>query len=261
MKTKICLLTGVLALTAIPNLFPNTAFAQARVVVVEPATLLPTLQQAYVTLSSANHDYQGHRAPAMKEIAAAAALLGRDVTGDGRGREPQTLSDLQIRSVQMSLLTVGRSNPSGVRQTDLARHINAAVRELSLALIAETDPKAPKPAGKVEVVAVENAVTTNAVEVSSLQRIYEVLAQANHDYKGHRAAAMERIAKASKALGGPITGDGRGKENQATSDEQLQQAQTLLVQVRDSFTANDPKKVLNEMNGAVSELSTALSIK
>jgi hypothetical protein len=228
---------------------------------VNSATLLPTLQSAYATLAKADHDYHGHRVAAMKDIADAALVLGKDLTGDGKAAEPQALSDLQIRSVEMSLLGVGRGAPPGPKHDSIVSHINSAIEQLNLALATETDPKADAPPAGGGERKIPNAVGNNSVEIASLTRIYEILRVADHDYKGHRVLAMRAIARAAKILGAQLTGDGRVNEAQAASDAQLHQSQDLLEQVRASFAASDPKAVLADIDDAVKELTTALSIK
>jgi len=227
-----------------------------------PTQLIATLQEAYTTLSKGDHDYQGHRAAAMKDISDAAKLLGsKELTGDGKGSEPQTLSDLQLRSVQMSLLSVGRGAPAGTTHNGVVEHINGAIHQLTLALEAEANPKAPAPPPGTKPLPVPDSVGTNAVETASLARIYDILRVADHDYKGHRVTAMAAIARASRLLGGNLAGDGRGHEAQTVSDAQLHQAATLLGQVEKSFAASDPKSVLTDLTEAVNQLNIALSIK
>jgi len=265
MNTKSRLAVVILALIYLAA-SPTNAVAQnaPTPTPANPAALVATLQQAYVTLGEADHDYHGHRDAAMKDIAAAALLLGTDITGNGHGGETQALSDLQIRSVQMSLLGVGRSAPAGANHNQIVGHINGAIRQLSLALATES-PQAGGasggtgggPAGGGP----ENVVANNTIEIASLERIYQILTMGNHDYKGHRVRAMRAIARACKILGGQIAGDGHTKENQSASDALLHQAQTLLEQVANSFASNDPKNVSKDLNEAVQQLSTALSVK
>jgi FAD/FMN-containing dehydrogenase len=104
-------------------------------------------------------------------------------------------------------------------------------------------------------------VGDNTIEIAALERIYEVVAAANHNYAGHRGAAMGAISRAARALGGSVEGQiGKGDENQALSDQQLRFGLTLLGQVRDSFAAEDPKNVLNDLRVAVNQLGAALSV-
>ena len=260
MNTKTRLSVGILALACLTAPFPAPLFAAdppARPAA-DPAALIQTLDEAYGTLSTADHDYHDHRALAMKEIADAAKVLGGDLTGNGRGGEPQKLSDLQLRSVQMSLVGVGREAPKGQpKHHDIVLHINAAIREITAAIDPESDASRHD-TGDVQAV---NAINSNTIEVSSLERIYEVLTQANHDYKGHRVKAMQAIQRACNVLGGHISGDGKAKEAQAASDADLHQSHKLLKQVLESFATNDPKSVTHDLTIAEDELRTALAIK
>ncbi len=87
------------------------------------------LRQAYTTLERADHDYKGHRIEAMKQIEAAGKALGVKVRGDGKGHEPQGLSDAQLRTAQ-GLLEQARAELKGKP----LRHVNNAIHQLSIAL-------------------------------------------------------------------------------------------------------------------------------
>lgn len=103
------------------------SFGQSLVAGPSPAAGL--LVQAYTTLEQANHDYKGHRVAAMKQIEAAARLLGADVHGNSKVREKQGLSDAQLRTAQ-GLLQEARSGLSGKP----LRHVKKALHQLSIAL-------------------------------------------------------------------------------------------------------------------------------
>jgi hypothetical protein len=90
-----------------------------------------------------------------------------------------------------------------------------------------------------------------------LRQAYTALAQADHDYKGHRIKAMHHIEAAGKSLGVAVRGDGKGHEKQGESDAQLRTAQGLLQQASAGLSG----KPLRLVNKALAELSTALSIK
>jgi len=90
-----------------------------------------------------------------------------------------------------------------------------------------------------------------------LDDAYATLAQADHDYKGHRVKAMKQIELAVQELGGKISGKGRGHEPQATSDAQLRAAQTLLQQAGSGLSG----KALKHVNAAIAQINTALAIK
>jgi hypothetical protein len=91
------------------------------------------LRQAYGILASGDHDYKGHRVKAMKATEAAAKKLGVNLHGDGKGHEPQALSDAQLRNAQ-SLLQQLRSSVSGRGQKKVVKHVDHAIKEISIAL-------------------------------------------------------------------------------------------------------------------------------
>lgn len=43
-----------------------------------------------------------------------------------------------------------------------------------------------------------------------LREAYDILARADHDYKGHRAKAMHEIEAAGKLIGMNVKGEGKG---------------------------------------------------
>ena len=90
-----------------------------------------------------------------------------------------------------------------------------------------------------------------------LTQAYATLSVADHDYKGHRIAAMKQIEAAGVVLGVKVQGDGKGHEQQGTSDEQLRTAQGLLQQAVPNLTG----KALKHVNKAIEQISTALTIK
>ena len=90
-----------------------------------------------------------------------------------------------------------------------------------------------------------------------LVQAYTTLSAADHDYKGHRVAAMRHIEAAAKLLGVNLKGDGKGHEKQAVSDAQLRAAQTALQQAAAVLSGPAQKHV----EKAEKELSIALSIK
>jgi hypothetical protein len=96
-------------------------------------------------------------------------------------------------------------------------------------------------------------------EGEMLREAYNILARADHDYKGHRAKAMHEIEAAGKLIGMNVKGEGKGHENQAASDAQLHHAQELLVQVSANMAGQ--KKVHNHVEAAIKHLGIALSIK
>jgi cob(I)alamin adenosyltransferase len=93
--------------------------------------------------------------------------------------------------------------------------------------------------------------------LATLDAAYATLAQADHDYKGHRVRAMKQIEQAVKELGGTISGKGKGHEPQGTSDAQLRAAQELLQQASAGLSG----KPLKHVNAAIAQLNTALAIR
>ena len=91
--------------------------------------VIPTLDQAYGLLRTADHDYKGHRARAMHNIEAAVRELGARVSGDGRGKEKQGASDTQVRDAQ-SLLAQVVGQVAGKAHT----HVEDAIKQLGIAL-------------------------------------------------------------------------------------------------------------------------------
>jgi hypothetical protein len=93
------------------------------------ASAVPLLENAYTTLASADHDYKGHRAHAMKQIQLAVNELGGKVKGDGKGHEPQATSDAQLRTAK-GMLQQALPSLSGKP----LQHVNAAIRQIDEAL-------------------------------------------------------------------------------------------------------------------------------
>lgn len=96
-------------------------------------------------------------------------------------------------------------------------------------------------------------------EAQLLQQAYDALRVADHDYQGHRIKAMHHIEEASKALGSPIRGDGKGDEPQGESDSQLKKAQGLLQQITSERATHGNAGL--HLKGALTELATALALK
>src|SRR5580704_8115865 len=97
----------------------------------------------------------------------------------------------------------------------------------------------------------------SATAITQLTQAYAALSVADHDYKGHRAAAMKQIEIAAKELGVTLGGDGKGHEKQVTSDHQLQAATTLLQQALGGL----PPKAQKHVSKALEDLTAALAIK
>src|ERR1017187_1005633 len=91
-----------------------------------------------------------------------------------------------------------------------------------------------------------------------LTQAYSALAAADHDYQGNRVRAMKQIEIAAKILGVTLSGDGKVKEVQTTSDQQLHTAQALLQQ---AVAAGLRPKPQEHVDNALAFLTTALAIK
>jgi hypothetical protein len=107
--------------------------------------LAQELHQVRHTLSVANHDYNGHRVKAMHEIHQAVHQLKKEAHLRGQkgtpaapgGAEPQPVSDAQIADSTKALaglLAQVNSLPATPRRAQAAGHINAAIKQLGLAL-------------------------------------------------------------------------------------------------------------------------------
>lgn len=91
------------------------------------------LRQAYIILATGDHDYKGHRVRAMHQVEAAADLLGMDVRGDAKDKQPQPLSDAKLREAQGLLQSVlGASEVKS--QKRVSKHITEAINQISTAL-------------------------------------------------------------------------------------------------------------------------------
>lgn len=104
---------------------------------------------------------------------------------------------------------------------------------------------------------VTSAQARPANSVVLLNDAYATLANAKHDYKGHRVEAMKQIELALGEIGEKISGHGHAHEPQAASDAQLRAAQRLLEQARAGLSA----KAYKHVEGAIKQISIALSIR
>ena len=128
----------------------------------------------------------------------------------------------------------------------------------------------------VQAISARSAKATNAGNSTTLlHEALATLAEADHDYKGHRVAAMKQIHLAlgghagKNHVGGQVATathvhhsatakhTGKGNESQATSDAQLRQAQGLLQRASHEVSG----VALQHVNAAISDINTALSIR
>lgn len=108
----------------------------------------------------------------------------------------------------------------------------------------------------------QSLIRLGGSEVATLMQAYDTLSVADHDYKGHRVHAMKAIEAACKLLGTNIAGEGKGKEKQTLSDEQLRGVLASIQQVRGSLAAGGAQpQVIKHLDVAINQLTIALSIK
>ena len=134
-------------------------------------------------------------------------------------------------------------------------------------------------AGLAQAKTIRSAKNHSASSVTLLDEALSTLAEADHDYKGHRVDAMKQIHLALREMGGTHHGrghatahashgtahvhhsahkaGGKGGESQAVSDKQLRTAQGLLQQASGEVSG----AVLQHVNAAIAQLNTALSIR
>jgi hypothetical protein len=110
-----------------------------------------------------------------------------------------------------------------------------------------------------------------ATPVSLLENAHATLAQADHDYNGHRVLAMREIPPAVHELTGTFNGKvrahvhlrhtgkiiGKGREAQNTSDAQMRVAENMLQQASAGLSGH----AFQHVNSALAQLNTALSIR
>ena len=107
----------------------------------------------------------------------------------------------------------------------------------------------------------ETVQFSNSAEAAKLHRAYRILAFGDHDYKGHRAAAMNQVKKAAELLGVDLKGDDKDRISQALSDTELREARGLLVDILGSAEVKDQKKISSHIEGAIKQIDTALAIR
>jgi hypothetical protein len=119
-------------------------------------------------------------------------------------------------------------------------------------------------------VAAQQYAAAVATVVRELHQVKVLLERADHDYKGHRAAAVKEITQAVHALVPHHKGKGKGKspmgggEPQALSDAQLREAVKALGKVAAQLSALPGPRAataLGHVGAAVKDLEIALTIK
>lgn len=135
----------------------------------------------------------------------------------------------------------------------------------------DAKPATAKAAKKVAQASKGQTKATSATIIKELERVRSQLNKADHDYKGHRAAAVHQVTHAIHLLqhgkhhpnpGQHFTG-GHHKEPQAKSDAQLRQAiQELDVIARQLQSTNGQHhaKAIAAVHRAVQDLHQALKV-
>jgi hypothetical protein len=91
-----------------------------------------------------------------------------------------------------------------------------------------------------------------------LRRAYWLLSEADRDYKGHRAKAIEEVKKAGDIIGMDLHGEGWGGEHQVWSDERLREARQLLIDVAEK---SGGAREHEHLRIAIHELDRALEVR
>jgi hypothetical protein len=94
-----------------------------------------------------------------------------------------------------------------------------------------------------------------------LVHAYVLLKKADHDYDGHRVAAMKEIESAGKELGLKLEGDDTDKERQWKSDERVTEARRLVLIAHVKLETKDRERVEDRLVKAIKELNAALKVK
>ncbi len=118
------------------------------------------LKEAFILMAMANHDYQGHRAKAMRQVEAAVRILDASIMHHGTNgqkvvahqqdieaartaflakhqgavHEPQALSDLQMRHALQRLVNVEVAVAKLKQKDGVLGHLKNAIREINIAL-------------------------------------------------------------------------------------------------------------------------------
>jgi hypothetical protein len=124
-------------------------------------------------------------------------------------------------------------------------------------LLAVTSPQTTAVQGS-PTVQLETVQFSNSAEADMLHRAYRILAWGDHDYHGHRAAAMKQVKQAADLLGLDLTGDDKHREMQVLSDDQLRNARDLLIHVRDSSYVKGQDRISRHVQSAIDQINKAL---
>lgn len=88
---------------------------------------------AYDILASSDHDYGGHRVKAMRQVEAAAKLLGVKLHGDDHDRQHQVISDEKMQSAA-NLLSQVLENAAVKGEPRISKHVSEAINQINRGL-------------------------------------------------------------------------------------------------------------------------------
>lgn len=100
----------------------------------------------------------------------------------------------------------------------------------------------------------------NSAEADMMRRAYRILASGDHDYRGHRMAAMSQIHKAADLLGLDLRGDDKDREKQVLSDDRLREARGLIEHVLGASEVKSQKRIAHHVELAIKEIDLALRV-
>jgi hypothetical protein len=201
------------------------------------------LVHAFYLLKTANHDYGGHRKLAMAEVEAAGRGLGLELGGDLPERERQWQSDARLAEARR-LLRHAREKLEKRDRDRVADRVEKAIREIDAALRAPVAPVVLAESPREELI-----------------HAFHLLKTANHDYGGHRRAAMAEVEAAGRGLGLELGGDVPDRERQWQSDARLAEARRLLLDAREKLELRDRDRVAARVEKAIREIDAALAVR
>jgi hypothetical protein len=88
---------------------------------------------AYDILASSDHDYDGHRTKAMRQVEAAAKSLGVKLHGDDHERQRQVISDAKMQSAA-NMLSKVLENAEVKGQPRASKHVADAIEQINKGL-------------------------------------------------------------------------------------------------------------------------------
>jgi len=101
----------------------------------------------------------------------------------------------------------------------------------------------------------------DSAEAKMLRDVYITLATGDHDYNGHRAAAMYQVKAAADLLGLDLGGDTKTRQPQVLSDDKMRESKGMIMQVMGAAEVKDQKKVVKHLQEAVHQINVGLGVK